>query len=1237
MKEIFFKIQFLVYAVLSFLCALMLESYLSGDGNAEIDIARIESLIQEREVYIEGVLEDIRQEVRSGERIVRKGPIFQIDRDFSNLKNGGFSVFVFEKDTLRFWTDNTVSPERIPTSDTPQNIILELETGWYDARYINDGDYEYVGLFQLKSKYNYTNSYLNNDFHNDFVIDKGYGLSITPVCGSLDVRNKDKAYLFSVVPFSNAETNGSKYNVVFLPLLLSLVMFLIFIDNVIRDLMRRPDSNMTIVFIMLGLVFLRMLVFLFQAPQIIYKIDFFDPAAFRGEGIFATFGDFFFNIVIIFFMVRYVFLLAEYNHMRERVMRMSPSGRITVWAVMAVGYMSLSAYLFYIAHLLVDNCNFSFMFNDLTSLSVYSFSGIAIFLMLNALAVYVSYKIASYFDFGLVERISRLKLIYLLVSLALSLLLWAVAGILSGACALYLMLTLGMLLLVSRGQSTNGLYRGIFLLMIGAAFSSALICGATQDKNYRECHASVINSSGVGDPIAELMLGSISKELPDDEHIKVILSDTDSIHLDRKLYDYIHRHYCSGYWSHYNLGVSAMRMESGQFLSQVDNEFMREKYDRGSKLGNTSFRFVENYDGTFGYYAPIKYVSADTLYYVFLSLNSNPAPNKLGYPSILLKDSKLSIVDSMDYAIYHNGHKVSNRGGFNYDMSDKVFLDKFDEGQGNDSIREMVIGDCIHSVYRSGENTFVSTKESVTFLDFVIQFAYMFVIFVIVTLILLAVRMLAHGNIRKEFVPIKTRLVVWVSGILLIAFVAVCVCMVLYNIHSYKQQDDNRIEEKISGIYMHMVQDCSDTLAFHCTWSDKMLNTMDEYVVDLSHVFFTDINIYGPDGMLIACSRPEIFGLKIVGTRMNCEAMKEFILHNKSSLIQEETISKMKYVAAYMPFYNKNDDLIAYINLAYFTKTDDFEKEIWTQIVSIVNLYVVLLMISIFLAVFVSDSIIRPIKMIQDKMVTMELGKNHEKIEYNRDDEIGQLVAEYNTMVDKLAESAKIIEKEGKDEAWKTMARQVAHEIKNPLTPMQLSTQFLKRAWDDHKPDFGERLSKFTETMIQQIETLSSIATSFSNFAKMPKPEERPLNVIDILDNVVALYQNIENVDVTSDFGGHKEIVCMLDKEQITRVFVNIIKNATQAIPDSVRGKIHVSLELKEPVVVISIADNGTGIPDEIRGKLFTPNFTTKSAGSGLGLAMVKSMVENVKGNITFESEVGKGTTFMVTLPLKAD
>ena len=151
----------------------------------------------------------------------------------------------------------------------------------------------------------------------------------------------------------------------------------------------------------------------------------------------------------------------------------------------------------------------------------------------------------------------------------------------------------------------------------------------------------------------------------------------------------------------------------------------------------------------------------------------------------------------------------------------------------------------------------------------------------------------------------------------------------------------------------------------------------------------------------------------------------------------------------------------------------------------------------------------------------------------------------------------------------------------------------------------------------------------------MPKPDESPFNVVETLDNVVQLIKNTENVEITSDLGEHKNITIVADKEQISRVFVNLIKNATQAIPDGIKGKIHVSLTTADGKLTVKIKDNGCGIPDEIKGKLFTPSFTTKSSGSGLGLAMCKNIIINAKGDITFESEVGKGTTFIVTLPVK--
>ncbi|MBQ5453041.1 MAG: HAMP domain-containing histidine kinase, partial [Bacteroidales bacterium] len=462
----------------------------------------------------------------------------------------------------------------------------------------------------------------------------------------------------------------------------------------------------------------------------------------------------------------------------------------------------------------------------------------------------------------------------------------------------------------------------------------------------------------------------------------------------------------------------------------------------------------------------------------------------------------------------------------------------------------------------------------------------------------------------------------------------ICAGTVYMNIHRFRENNTQSIDEKVKSVYMEIQRSCADTTAFSTDWDPNFNSAMDEYLITLSHIFFIDINLYGDDGLLVASSRPEIFKQGLISSRMNAKALQEFVIQSKSNYIQQEKIGKMNYASAYIPFYNSSDKLTAYINLPYFTKPEVLQKELGTLIVSIVNFYVLLLMILVVLAVIISERIVQPIKMIQNKFEKIELGKQHEKIEYNRKDELGQLVSEYNNMAQKLEESAKLLAQGERESAWREMAKQIAHEIKNPLTPMKLSIQFLMRSKENNDADFDKKLEKVSGTLIQQIDTLSSIATGFSNFAKMPKPDEHPFNVVETLGNVIQLFNNIENIDITSDLGDESEIIIVADKEQISRVFINLIKNATQAIPEGVRGKIHVSLTCKEKLE-IRISDNGCGIPDEIRGKLFTPSFTTKSSGSGLGLAMVKNIIINAKGDITFESEVGKGTTFIVTLPLR--
>jgi len=242
-------------------------------------------------------------------------------------------------------------------------------------------------------------------------------------------------------------------------------------------------------------------------------------------------------------------------------------------------------------------------------------------------------------------------------------------------------------------------------------------------------------------------------------------------------------------------------------------------------------------------------------------------------------------------------------------------------------------------------------------------------------------------------------------------------------------------------------------------------------------------------------------------------------------------------------------------------------------------------------------------------------------------------VDEYNRMVKELVRSVERLARSERESAWREMAKQIAHEIKNPLTPMKLSVQHLIRSWNDNKENFDENLEKVTHTLIEQIDNLSFIASEFSNFAKMPKAFNEEINILDTIRNTLNLFANTENVDFVFEHES-EEILVFADKEQLSRVFINLLKNAIQSIPENRHGKIGISLVLNGKMVRTSITDNGKGIPEDLQGKLFTPSFTTKSSGMGLGLSIVKNIIESFGGYITFKTKVNHGTTFIFELPV---
>jgi nitrogen fixation/metabolism regulation signal transduction histidine kinase len=366
---------------------------------------------------------------------------------------------------------------------------------------------------------------------------------------------------------------------------------------------------------------------------------------------------------------------------------------------------------------------------------------------------------------------------------------------------------------------------------------------------------------------------------------------------------------------------------------------------------------------------------------------------------------------------------------------------------------------------------------------------------------------------------------------------------------------------------------------------------------------------------------------------MNPEAYLQMVINKQAQFINKEQIGNLNYLSAYIPFVNSNNKLMGYLNIPYFAKQAALENEISTLLVTLINIYVFLIVISLLVTLFIANRITGPLHMLQQKLANISLGKKNEPIHWENNDEIGNLIIEYNRMILELGESAERLAKSERESAWREMAKQVAHEIKNPLTPLRLNAQLIQRAYEEKSPQFDEKFKKFTSMLIEQVDTLAQIASEFSNFAVMPKPKLTKVKLSEVIQNAVTLFRTTTASEILFNQHTNNDTL-QADKEQLLRVFNNLIKNAIQAINTDNKGIIEINLKEEKNNILVQIIDNGIGMDEDQKKMIFIPNFTTKTGGMGLGLAMVKSILENINSNITFTSIQNKGTTFELRFPI---
>ena len=445
-----------------------------------------------------------------------------------------------------------------------------------------------------------------------------------------------------------------------------------------------------------------------------------------------------------------------------------------------------------------------------------------------------------------------------------------------------------------------------------------------------------------------------------------------------------------------------------------------------------------------------------------------------------------------------------------------------------------------------------------------------------------------------------------------------------------KEYHQERLDRKEFAIKEHINYVLSTT-TYPLTPENLPLIFKDK-IHELSDIHNLEINIYSLEGKLVKSSKAS-FSVDKVSPPISNYVLKLVQSSVEKRYVDIKSIDGIKNRSSYSQIKDEKFKPLGILNIPYVEDDGFYETELRQFLIRLSQVYSFMLVIAFALAYFLASYITKSLKTISDKINETSLNQKNEKIVIEANSrEINSLINAYNQMVDKLEESASKLAQSEREQAWREMAKQVAHEIKNPLTPMRLTVQSFQRKFDLEDPNLKQKVDDYSKTLIQQIDTMTSVASAFSNFASMPAQQNETLNVVEVVEFSLDIF----NEDYIQFESQKDEIIAVLDRTQLIRIITNLVKNATQSIPEEQDLKVvFVTVKEIDDNVVISVTDNGIGIAEHNKDQIFEPKFTTKTSGMGLGLGIIKNIIENYKGTITFETEHGKGTTFIVSLPKK--
>ncbi len=1246
MKPLFKKNRFLGEGIL--LLASLLLFLLSFLFN-KIYSARsvVSTQVKEAEAYLSRHAKDFERLLKDTALVRRLVEKREAEAELNRLTAKDYGIFLYRDapydDMLRFWNEQLILPPEKVQEMPDGEAFMKLSNGYYYVirRTLNEPiETVAYAMILVKSSFFIVTEYLPERFTFSEMADKRVELKETAT--EYPVRSPSGKTLF----YLEKKIGGIPYNSS-VTMLLRLAGFFLLMFFIFRMAERQSQQGRKVRAIALlagSLLLLRLIIYQFPGLLNLRQFELFDPTVYGSNIIQRSLGDLLINALLLCWVI-------IYSWPRLSAYRLSITGW-PEWKKWTTGVAALCLLIystFIIASVIrsiVADSKISFDVTNFFSLTIYSLVG---FIILACLSLTYYYFTQLLFRVLVVVFKGRQFLIYIAIAFTglvyltirsghrevlfyLPVLLWLIAYT-------WLVSREGLIMYRIR-FNIAGILFWIFVFSLSIA---AIMLKENEEAEWQKRRIYAEKLALKTDPSSERLM-----------RIAITYLDNDY------LSDNFHRFYDST--ENRYLRDSIVTSNYSGYLDKYDTRLY--VYDSaGSPIGNDDattydalntivkvqsrptgiedlFYYEKNFD-KFAYITERTVTDSAKRKIGSFFIISNPKKYSSDalFPEMFrqYKNEDMENSPIYSYAVYGNRHLLSSSS--NYPFPTSLVQSQVPK----EEVESRTNGDYNELWFRvSHEKVVVMARKRDTFIESITLFSYIFCSFLILVTFVQLISFLFKAGYRLQELKrlfqlsIRTQVHNTFIFVSVFSFVVIGVATISFFIRRYEKNNSDKLSRTMNIMVNEMQKKADADLSFINLpgLQEESGKPLQRLVEEISDIHGVDVNVYDLNGNLLVSSQKDVYTKGVLSNKIDPQAFYHLSRLRQKQHVQKERVADLSFMSIYAPVRDDDGRVYAYLGIPYFTSQLELTQEISNFLVTIINLNAFIFLIAGLIALFITNRITSSFSLISDKMREVNLSKVNEMIVWNREDEIGELVKEYNKMVGKLEESAILMAKTEREGAWREMARQVAHEIKNPLTPMKLSLQYLQKAIDSNQANVRELTGNVANTLVEQIDHLAKIAADFSQFANIGNTKVEIFDLHEVIASLKSLYSSNTSVEF-SWRPLNRSAVIAADRTQMNRLFTNLLVNAMDACKENGKCRIEVAERISGDSILVSVTDNGEGIPVEMQPNIFVPNFTTKTSGTGLGLAMCKGIVEQARGDIWFETEAGKGTSFFVRLPLQ--